>query len=124
MQATSPLDVTVGPASGAHLLVAKMQSAQVELNVWLTRADVECILAGVPATPGSKSLAAGDSAGSKVFWSRTVEGLTFVAVGQDDETWDVGVTLTASESRELLAELTAGLNEVRSNTSLERSRER
>jgi hypothetical protein len=121
---TASLEIDIAPAGGDHLLTAHFQSSQLELNVWLTRLDSNSILNGIPLASEPCALTAGDSAGSKAHWAKSPEGLTFIVVGRDNETWDICLTLSVEETHDFLSLLREAVGGgMRSNTSLERTRE-
>jgi hypothetical protein len=125
MQAQSEFDISVDDYDEvvSEPLGLKLQSADAELNVRLSLADVAAILAGIPNGPNAHALEAGTSAGASVFWALGEHGELFIVAGRDDQTWDFGVTLTALDRERLLKEL-ARVHEkgMRSNNALERTR--
>ena len=51
----------------------------------------------------------GTAAKSPAHWARGERGEFYLLVGDDDETWDVGVTLSDETFREIIKEITACL---------------
>ena len=89
------IDVTMGAAGPPHEVVLKLQGGDDwELNVWATFEDL-AKLRGVRAAAWDqrRSIAAGTSAGGKVFWTAPAEGAdpetATVLIGHDDEAWDI-----------------------------------
>src|SRR5262245_10811904 len=102
-------DISVAPAAGEHHLAVTFQSPHAELNVWLTREDAVAVLKAASAGGASPAVAAGDSAGAKVFWTLGEGGLLSVVVGEDDEAWDVAFALSKADCNELQKQLRASL---------------
>ena len=101
-------------------LGVKLQCAVAELNIALNFAEVAAVLSGIPKGAGVRALKAGVSADAAVFWALGDNDELFIAVGHDDETWDFGITLTASNCQGLLKELARFQEKVmRSGKSLE-----
>ncbi|MDY7087705.1 MAG: hypothetical protein SYR96_21665 [Actinomycetota bacterium] len=89
------VDMTMGAAGPPHEVVLKLQGGDGwELNVWATFEDL-AKLRGVRAVAWDqrRSIAAGTSAGGKVFWCGPGEGsdpeTATVLIGHDDEVWDI-----------------------------------
>lgn len=89
------IDVTMGAAGPPHEVVLKLQGGDDwELNVWATFEDL-AKLSGVRAAAWDqrRSIAAGISAGGKVFWCPPGDGsdpeIATVLIGHDDEVWDI-----------------------------------
>jgi hypothetical protein len=89
------IDVTMSEAGPPHEVVLTLQGRDDwELNVWATFEEL-AELRGVRAAAWDqrRSIAAGTSAGGKVFWSVSGEGAdpetATVLIGHDDEIWDI-----------------------------------
>ena len=80
-------------ANGEDGLCLKIASPQIEVNVWLLPHEA-AELSHLPSrSEVSKSLRLGLSAGEGVHWSRDAHGFYHLLVGEDDETWDIALTL-------------------------------
>jgi hypothetical protein len=101
------LDLASGP--GEPILVAvKLQTSRWELNFRATPAE----LAGLGAIRDAdwttrRSLQVGECAGARVHWSASGDTVT-IMVGDDDELWDVAVTVALGTVDELVADAAAG----------------
>lgn len=81
---------------GSLRKILKIQMSQFEINVLLTGDDVDCLQRVAAAQWNKrKSLRAGLTAGTPTFWSVESGDLT-ILVGEDDEVWDIAVTLPES----------------------------
>jgi hypothetical protein len=85
--------------------VVKLQGEAWELNVWATT-DELWKLAGIEETDWvqRRTLQVGTCAKAPVWWNEK-DGMVYIAVGNDDVTWDFGVTVPISTVHNLLAEL-------------------
>ena len=84
---------------GVHL---KISSPQIEVNVWLP-SDEAAKLSALPShSPELEPMRLGLSVGKAVHWSRDAHGLYYLLVGEDHETWDVGLTLNSATFRAIL----------------------
>ena len=80
-------------SGGEEAVCLKIASPEIEVNVWLLP-DEAAELSTLPSrSQASKSLRLGLSAGGGVHWSRDAHGLYHLLVGEDDETWDIGLTV-------------------------------
>ncbi|WP_433530640.1 hypothetical protein ACQPYA_00360 [Micromonospora sp. CA-263727] len=89
------IDMSLGAAGPPHEVVLKLQGGDDwELNVWSTFEDLAQLI-GVRAAVWDerRAIAAGTSAGSRVFWCAPGEGAdpetATVLIGHDDEAWDI-----------------------------------
>jgi hypothetical protein len=96
-----PVDVVVEPAADG-LLAVRLQRETWELNVRAS-ADELAKLRAIRAADWDRrrSIRAGRSAGAPVFWAVGEEGVTLL-IGDDDETWDIGVTVPVETVDEIL----------------------
>lgn len=86
------VDVTVDEADGS-VAVVKLQTEMWELNIRAPVDDLVRLRAIRDADwDARRSLPIGTCAGAQVFWA-TSEGRSVILVGQDDETWDIAVTI-------------------------------
>ncbi|MGE0709692.1 MAG: hypothetical protein AB7N76_24255 [Planctomycetota bacterium] len=71
----------------------KIQAPALEINIWASSTEWER-LSDMPQADWlqRRSVRLGESAGASVFWCLDESELT-IMVGQDDETWDVAVTV-------------------------------
>jgi hypothetical protein len=85
--------------------VVKLQGEMWELNVWATT-DELWKLADIEKTDWVKrrTLQVGTCAHAPVWWHE-LDGTVYIAVGRDDVTWDMGVTVPLAAVHKLLAEL-------------------
>ncbi len=93
-------------SNGAPSVHLKIGTPQVELNVWMSYADVARLEAVSTATWLLASLRIGEVAGAPAWWSvDDAAGTLSILVGPDDETWDVGVTLPLGTLDVILTEV-------------------
>ncbi len=86
------MDVTLDREADGRLLV-KVQSDEWEVNVRASQADLMRLKDIRSADWNARrSIRAGETAGSHVFWACAGEVVT-LAIGHDDETWDVAVNV-------------------------------
>jgi hypothetical protein len=85
--------------------VVKLQDKTWELNVWATT-DELWKLADIEKTDRvqRRTLQVGTCAHAPVWWHE-LDGTVYIAVGSDDVTWDMGVTVPLATVHNLLAEL-------------------
>jgi hypothetical protein len=79
-------------ASGESGVCLKIQSPHVEANFWFSRAEAKRLTA-LGATTAGESNQIGTSVGRPVHWSRDEASRYYVLVGEDDQTWDIALTL-------------------------------
>ena len=89
-------------SSGEQAILLKISSAKLELNVWLLPAEIHRLGTLSERAPELKSPRLGQSVGQSVHWSRDEHGRYYLLVGEDDETWDIGVALDAVEFEAIL----------------------
>ncbi|WP_327006043.1 hypothetical protein OHA72_01350 [Dactylosporangium sp. NBC_01737] len=98
----SVVDVSLGAAGPPHEVVLKLQGGDDwELNVWSTFEDLAKLRDVRSAVWAERrSIAAGTSAGSRVFWAGPAEGAdpetATVLIGHDDEAWDIAFLIPVS----------------------------
>ena len=88
--------------------VVKLQGDTWELNVWATT-DELWKLADIEQTDWvqRRTLQVGTCAHVPVWWNEK-DGTVCIVVGNDDVTWDIGVTVPLATVHQLLAELGEG----------------
>ncbi|MGN9786482.1 hypothetical protein ACTMTF_34015 [Nonomuraea sp. ZG12] len=86
------VDVTLDESDDS-VAVVKLQAETWELNIWAPMADL-FRLRGIREVDwdARRSLPVGTCADARVFWAAS-EGQATILVGQDDETWDIAVTV-------------------------------
>lgn len=94
-------------ASGETGLLLKLSSPQFEVNVWLSFSEAKSLSNILLHNPSSKALCIGHAAGAKAFWSSDADGNYYLLIGEDDETWDVGITMMQKTIYDILDELNA-----------------
>lgn len=90
------LDVSVGIAQlvgGEEGFSVKISSPAMEINVWLSDSEAKEFSSVLSHEPSSKAHCLGSAAGSKVHWSRDADDRYYLLVGEDDDTWDIGITI-------------------------------
>lgn len=100
------VDVTVEARNDAGSPgFVKLQGETWELNIWATT-DEFWKLADIEKTDWSqrRTLKVGTCAGAPVWWNER-DGMVSILIGEDDESWDLGVTVPLGTVHELLAEL-------------------
>lgn len=81
---------------GREGVAVKVASPQIEINVWLTLEEAAALHDAPPEPSVAEALRRGTSVGKPVHWSRDAQNRYFLLVGDDDETWDIGVTFGAA----------------------------
>jgi hypothetical protein len=85
----------------------KISARAYEINVVIPAADAAA-LRRAPMTPWlSGSVRAGTSAGMPVWWSAGEDEMASVLVGQDDQTWDFGISVPMAAFEAILREIEA-----------------
>ena len=100
------VDVTVETRNDAgNPGLVKLQGETWELNIWATT-DELWTLAGIENTDWvqRRTLKVGTCANAPVWWDE-LDGTVCILVGNDDEAWDMCVTIPLGTVHELLAEL-------------------
>jgi hypothetical protein len=100
------VDVTVEARNDAdNPGLVKLQGETWELNIWATT-DELWTLAGIEKTDWvqRRTLKVGTCANTPVWWNE-LDGTVYILVGNDDEAWDMCVTVPLGAVHELLAEL-------------------
>ncbi len=93
-------------SNGAPSTHVKIGTPHVELNVWLSYAEVVLLKSVSVAHWLRESVQIGEVAGAPAWWSVDVDaGTLSILVGLDDETWDVGVTLPLGTLHVILTEV-------------------
>lgn len=106
--ATQTIDVSVDTtrlAGGRDGLALKVASPQLEVNVWLSSSEAKEFRSILSFTPDAKALCLSVAAGSKVHWSRDAKDHYYLIVGNDDETWDIALTMDKATMNEVLDEI-------------------
>ena len=86
------VDVTLDEADDSVAMV-KLQTEAWELNIWAPIADLLRLREVKEADWGARrSLPVGTCADARVFWAADQDQVT-ILIGQDDETWDIAVTV-------------------------------
>jgi hypothetical protein len=85
--------------------LVKLQGETWELNIWATT-DELWKLAGIEKTDWvqRRTLKVGTCANAPVWWNER-DGTVYIAAGNDDEAWDLCVTVPLATVHKLLAEL-------------------
>lgn len=103
----SVIDMSLGAAGPPHEVVLQLQGGDDwKLNVWSTFEDL-AKLRGIRSAVWTKrkSIAAGKSAGCRVFWAGPAEGANpdtaTVLIGHDDETWDIAFLIPVTLVEEI-----------------------
>lgn len=100
------VDVTVEARNDADDPgLVKLQGETWELNIWAS-ADELWKLAGIEKTDWAqrRTLKVGTCANAPVWWNER-DGTVYILVGNDDEAWDLCVTIPLRTVHELLGEL-------------------
>lgn len=82
-------------------VVVKLQAGEWEVNLRASRAELTA-LSGIRSADWNdrRSIRAGNSAGAPVFWASGGDDATLM-IGNDDETWDVAITLPLAAVEEI-----------------------
>lgn len=94
--------------TGAAAVALKLSSPQLEVNVWLPRAQAGTLATVIDREPTARALQLGVAAGSAAHWARDEQGDYHLLIGEDAETWDIGLTF----DQVTFAALVAAVNEV------------
>ena len=87
------------------ILSLKLQAQNWELNVLMTEPELALIYSVQIANWNERSsVKIGQSAGNPAFWS-CENGSLSILIGQDDESWDFGVTMPATIINDIIAEI-------------------
>lgn len=100
------MDVTVEARNDAdNPGLVKLQGETWELNIWATT-DELWKLAGIEKTDWvqRRTLQVGACANAPVWWNEQ-DGTVYILAGNDDEAWDLCVTVPLATVHKLLAEL-------------------
>ena len=100
------VDVTVEARNDAgDPGLVKLQGETWELNIWATT-DELWKLAGIEETDWDQrhTLKVGTCANAPVWWNE-LDGTVYILVGDDDEAWDMCVSIPLGTVHELLGEL-------------------
>jgi hypothetical protein len=101
------ISVSVGAArleNGAATMSIKIQTDICEVNIWIQEKDLPLLkkLDENDASWDSRdSIPIGQCANSTAFWSKNSKEV-LILIGQDDESWDVGITLSHLAFRQIL----------------------
>jgi len=108
MSAGIEIDVgDVSPGNDGFRKLLKIARDTWELNVWLTDSDIATLRIKRPGRWGERqALRLGTSAGAPVFWSMEDAALTCM-IGNDEETWDIAITLPDTALAEILSGIQA-----------------
>lgn len=100
------MDVSVELEMEGHIVV-KLQTEALEVNVRASGGDL-MRLTEIHSADWSqrRSIAAGESAGAPVFWSR-VDDHAALMIGHDDETWDISVAVPLDLVDKIVREVAA-----------------
>jgi hypothetical protein len=90
--------------SGAAGVLLKMSCPVVEANVWLSAEEAIRLKQALYAKPPI-SVALGRSAGAQVQWIRDEPTIVFVLIGENSESWDIGLTLGSADISVILEAL-------------------
>jgi hypothetical protein len=84
---------------------SKLQGETWELNIWATT-DELWKLTGIDKTDWAQrgTLKVGTCANAPVWWNE-LDGTVYILVGDDDEAWDMCITIPLGTIHELLGEL-------------------
>jgi len=87
-------DVTVEERDDDGVLsyAVKIASALIELNVIIPQSEISHLKTVLATDWASGALRLGVSAGAPVYWCAGEHGTLSVLIGQDDQTWDIGLT--------------------------------
>ncbi|WP_214318565.1 hypothetical protein [Nonomuraea sediminis] len=98
------IDVTLGESDDPNV-VLKLQAEAWELNIWAPITELARLRDIRNADWNSRrSLQIGVCANASVHWAVNGEQ-AHILVGQDDETWDLGVTIPLSTVDEIVSEV-------------------
>lgn len=100
------VDVTIEARNDAdNPGLVKLQAETWELNIWATTEEL-WKLAGIENTDWAqrRTLQVGTCANTSVWWNEQ-DGTVYILAGNDDETWDLCVTVPLATVHKLLAEL-------------------
>ena len=98
-------DVTAEKAfdgNGSDAVLLKFNSTIVEVNIYIPVSDIILILEFCSGK--IMSFKSGKSANSSVFWNRD-ESSGSILIGDDDITWDIGLTLDDETANDIIAEI-------------------
>lgn len=91
-------------------VLLKIGCALFEANFWIPLPDMEKLKRVRETAPEDESIQIGHSAGSPAFWSRGEGDLVMIVVGDDDQTWDIGLSVPDAIFTEILVKVLSFLN--------------
>lgn len=87
---------------GAPAITVTVRTGRLELNIWIPQDELPLLDQVEAASWNARgSLRIGRCANSPVFWSSEA-GEISILVGEDDETWDIGLTVPQLVFQEIL----------------------
>lgn len=97
---------------GAQIYAVKISTPVFEINVRVPSQDI-AKFRRVQTTPWENgSLRIGQSAGAPAFWSMSEDGTVGILIGDDDQTWDIAVSVPPDTIDQILREIKASAREV------------
>jgi hypothetical protein len=99
-------DVTAGRAfdeNGSDAILLKLSTFVVEANIYIPVSDLDKILKF--CSGNIENCTSGKSANSPVFWRKGDLEEFYILVGNDDEVWDIGLTLDYETIKSISDEL-------------------
>ena len=102
------ISVEVQGAPGHRTFAAKLAGPLVEINVVLPEGAADLLERGLSARWVEGAAAVGTCAGLPVFWSAGEPGLATILIGADDQSWDIGLSVSAAIVEELARQLREG----------------
>ncbi|MFI4978807.1 MAG: hypothetical protein ACHQIO_00490 [Nevskiales bacterium] len=79
----------------------KLQSEVFEVNIRIPAEEVEELKLVASTTWEDGSMQIGEAAGAPVFWS-TEDGVVALLIGEDDENWDIALSLPVAVMDEII----------------------
>ena len=95
--------------NGQPAILLTLSSSSVEVNVWLTVDEADALHRLTTLPCDSRALRLGKCANSQAHWGRDGDKTFYLLVGHDDETWDVGLTLSDSNFSAMINEVESHL---------------
>src|ERR1700741_658774 len=94
-------------ADGSDAVGLKLSEHDLEVNLVFEASETKTLSSVSSLAPDARALRIGRSANSPAHWARTAQGEVVLLIGNDDETWDIGVTLSPPTFEVILREIRA-----------------
>jgi hypothetical protein len=91
--------------NGEPAIALKLSNETTEVNVQLNIDEAHSLNRVLTLPEESRALLFGKCASSQVHWRRDHEKRFYLLIGHDDETWDVGITLSEATFSQIICKI-------------------